>query len=126
MTTTTTTAFATDDPTPDPVALLADLEYRGRRLAEELETLQKQESFLQSEIARHEAELVTANEALAALPKDATAHPVFDAKTVVIAIEFNRDLLKEQLAALQPELLETPKLIAQNEKAVAAAKAELP
>ena len=73
---------------------------RAVALAEELETLQKQESHLQSEIARHDAELVTANDALAKLPNDASAVVVFEAKTAVVNVEFNRNLLKEQLANL--------------------------
>lgn len=79
---------------------------------------------MQSEIARHDAELVTANDALAKLPNDASAVVVFEAKTAVVNVEFNRNLLKEQLANLQPELLATPGLIEANEKAVAAARAE--
>lgn len=96
----------------------------GRRLAEELETLQKQDAYLQSEIARHDDALVTANEALAALPKDASPTVVFEAKQAVVGVEFNRNRLREQLADLQPELLATPSLISANEKATAKARAE--
>src|ERR1700686_5308727 len=105
---------ADDDPSRDPVALLAELEYRGKRHAENLDGLRKHEAHLTAEIASRERDLAGAEDPLAKLPPDAGAGAVFEARTTVVAIQFNRDLLKEQLAGLKPELAETPKLIAQN------------
>ncbi len=113
-------------PPTDAERKVTELEYKGRRLVEELETLQKHQGYLQSEIARHDDALVTATDALAKLPKDAAPREIFDAKTTVIGIEFNIGQLTEQLAALQPELLATPGLIAATALSLAAAKKELP
>jgi hypothetical protein len=123
---TKTTHLAPDDIFSVPVPDLDALEHIGRRHQENLDGLRKHEAYLTSEIAHHEAELVTANDALAALPKEHAAGPVFEAKTAIIAIEFNRDVLLEQLFNLQPELAATPALIEANKKAIAAAKADLP
>lgn len=115
-------------PTAAPTAAEHELEQLldvGRRLSEELETIQKHAAHLKSEIERHESDLAAANAALDALPKDASAVTVHGAKTVVIAIEMNRGRLQEQLAALQPELDEVPALIQANREAVAGARAEL-
>ncbi len=114
-------------PTAPPTAdqrKVTDLEQIGRRLAEELTGLEKQDAYLADEIASHEAALVTAHAALDKLPKDASATAVFEAKRGVIGIEFNIGRLKEQRADLSVELAETPGLIQANEKALAKARAE--
>lgn len=46
-------------------------------------------------------------------------------KKDIIAVELNRGLAAEEIGRLQPELAETPKLIADNEKAIAAARVGL-
>jgi chromosome segregation ATPase len=111
----TTTTFA------DPDDSLEALEYKGNRLAENLAGLQKHAAFLQSEIASHNTDFAAAADHLTHLPADADAAAVFSAKTACISIEYNTGSLEEQLADLQPELAELPKLI----KANAAAKKAL-
>ena len=103
---------------------LDDLENQGRRLHEELETLQKMEAVHTARADECDAAIVELTKAFAALPKDADARTVFDAKSLILAAELNRGLALEEKARLQDELLETPKLIAANEKAAAKAKAE--
>jgi chromosome segregation ATPase len=113
-------------PPTDAERAVADLEYKGKRLGEELDGLRKHEAHLTAEIARHNAALDAANAALAALPADAGAGAVFAAKRPILAIEHNAAALEEQRADLQEELSELPKLIAVNTKAIADAKADLP
>jgi predicted nucleic acid-binding Zn-ribbon protein len=112
-------------PPTDAERELADLVQIGRRLAENLQGLQKHAAHLKSEIERHEVELVAADARVANLPNDARATAVHDAKTAQIAVEMNRNRLLEQLADLRPELHELPKLIEANREAVAGAQAEL-
>lgn len=111
-------------PPSDAERKVLDLEDIGRRHQENLDGLRKQEAYLTSEIERHDAALVTANAYLASLRATAGAGATHEAKQAVINVELNRGLLAEQRDGLQPELAETPKLIAANKKAIAAAKAE--
>jgi hypothetical protein len=111
-------------PPTDAERELADLVQIGRRLAEELETLQRYDAHHADNAATKTAEVVHLAKALAALPADASAYVVADAKRAVTAAELQRDRALEERANLQPELAETPKLIAQNKKAIAAARAE--
>jgi hypothetical protein len=101
-----------------------ELEYQGNRLREELATLQKMEAVHTARADECDAALVELTKAFAALPKDADARTVFDAKSLILGAELNRGLALEEKARLQEELLETPKLIAANEKAVAKTRAE--
>ena len=104
-------------PPSDAERELADLEYKGRRLEENLAGLQKHERHLKSQIERHETARAAANAAVAKLPKDADAVTVHAAKSAAIGVELNLGRLREQLAQLQPELHETPALIKENAKA---------
>jgi hypothetical protein len=123
------TTFADDDApkrTAEELEVAIDeLEYKGRRLAEELETLQKHDAWHAAQIVHHEVELVAAQDALAKLPADATAGETYRAKLAVVTAELNVGEFAEQRSELQKELEATPKLIADNVKAIKAARAAL-
>ncbi len=108
-------------PPSDAERKLADLEHLGVRHAENLDGLKAQEAHLQSEIQRHDAALVTANDHLAALPADAGAAATHEAKAAVIAVELNRGLLLEELARLHVDQADEATRQKETAKAVEAA-----
>jgi hypothetical protein len=119
----TTTTFATAD-AEDAGPTLEELEYQGRRLAEELATLQHYDAHHADNAATKTAEVVQLAKALAALPATASASTVAEAKRALTDAEYQRDRALEEKANLQDELLEVPLRIRANAKAIAAAKAE--
>jgi hypothetical protein len=111
-------------PLTDAQRKVEDLEYLGRRLVEELDTLKQLEAVHTARADECEAAVVALSKAYAKLPTDATAQDVFDAKSLILAAELNKGKALEERGRLQPELDETPNLIAENEKALAELKAE--
>ena len=108
----------------DASALLVELEYRGRRHAENLAGLRAMEAHQTSEIARLDAKLVALADYQAQLPASADAASVHEAKKAIIDTELARDLIAEERARLQSELAATPKLIEDNTAAIEALKAK--
>jgi hypothetical protein len=123
--TTTTFAHPDDDSTQDPAALLAELEYRQKRHVENMDGLRAHDVYLAGQIAHHDAEFAATTTALEHLPADATAGATYKAKLAVITAEFNAGEFAEHRAELQKELEATPKAIADNAKAIKAARAAL-
>jgi hypothetical protein len=109
------------DASPAPADIVA-LEHQGRRHQENLEGLRRTEQYHEGEIARFDAELVTLRDGLAHLPANAGALETYGAKLAVIEVEANRGVAAEELGRLQPQILETTKLIVANKKAIAAAR----
>jgi uncharacterized coiled-coil protein SlyX len=118
-----TNVSQTDAP-QDLDAEIAELEYRGRRHAENLAGLRAMEAHQTSEIARLDAELVALADNQAQLPASADAASVHEAKKAIIDTELARDLMAEERARLQSELAATPKLIEDNTAAIEALKAK--
>jgi hypothetical protein len=112
-------------PKTDEERKLDDLVQIGKRLAEELATLQHYDQHHADNAAAKTVEVVQLAKALAALPADASASTVAEAKRALTDAEYQRDRALEEKANLQDELLEVPLRIRANAKAVAAAKAEL-
>lgn len=117
------TTTSQSDASRDLDAEIADLEYRGRRHVENLAGLRAMDAHQASEIARLDAELVALADYKSQLPARADAASVHEAKKAIIDTELARDLMAEERARLQPELAATPKLIEDNESAIAALKA---
>jgi hypothetical protein len=104
---------------------LAELEYTGRRHAENLAGLERMEAHQTSEIARLDAKLAALAEYQAQLPASADAATVHEAKKAIIDTELARGLMAEERARLQRELAATPKLIKDNTAAIEALKSKV-
>jgi hypothetical protein len=108
-----------------PVPDLAELEYRGRRLAEGLEGLRKTEAHYAAEAAAHEAAVAELTERLAnATSTDrGGAQERLDIRRSLGEHQYEADVLRYELRLLGPQLAAQPALIEGNKKAIAAARA---
>ena len=120
-----TNASQTDASAPQDLDTeIAELEYRGRRHAENLAGLRAMDAHQTSEIARLDAKLVALADYTAELPANADAATVHQARKATIDAELERGLMAEERERLQPELAATPKLIEDNAAAIEALKAK--
>jgi hypothetical protein len=112
--------MTTDSQTPT----IAELEYTGRRHAENLTGLRAMDAHQAAELARLDAELERLAEYQARLPGSADAAIVHQAKKAIIDTELARGLMAEERARLQPELAATPQMIEDNKAAIAKLEAK--
>ena len=101
---------------------IAELEYRGRRHAENLAGLRAMDAHQTSEIARLDAKLVALADYTRSCPP--TRRRPVQARKATIDAELERGLMAEERERLQPELAATPKLIEDNAAAIEALKAK--